>query len=284
MYEKFYGLNEKPFELLPDPTFLYMSKGHSAALTLLRYSIVSRQAFSVVTGEIGSGKTTLINQILSEMEADTTVGLMSFTHQDSHDMAEWVMMAFGLDYRGKSKAELYDCFVSFLINEYAQGRRTVLIVDEAQNMKVHGLENVRMLSNVNAKKEYLLHLILVGQPELRQLLQRPDLHQLTQRISAAYHLEHLSVGEAEKYIDYRLKVAGATSPIFSPRAIRGIALASSGIPRVINTICDLALVYGYSDNQKMINLEIIKSVLKDRKDMGLIGDPRAVSALAEKTE
>jgi type II secretory pathway predicted ATPase ExeA len=278
MYESYYGLCEKPFELLPDPAYLYMSKGHRAALTLLRYSIVSRQAFSVVTGEVGSGKTTLINQILDEMEADTTVGLMSFTHQDSGDMAEWIMMAFGLDYRNQSKAERYDNFVSFLINQYAQGRQTILIVDEAQNMDVEGLENVRMLSNVNAKKEYLLHLILVGQPELRELLKRKDLRQLTQRVSAAYHLSALSVREAQEYISYRLEVAGARSAIFSPQARQMIAEASSGIPRVINTICDLALVYGFSDQQKIIDVDIIDAVVQDRRDMGLIGDPEPMGA------
>ena len=128
------------------------------------------------------------------------------------------MMAFDLEYRGKTKAELYDDFISFLINEYAQGRRVILIIDEAQNMQASGLENVRMLSNVNASKEYLLHLILVGQPELRDLLQRDDLRQLTQRVSAAYHLNPLSVKEVREYIDYRLQVAGATERIFSPKA------------------------------------------------------------------
>jgi general secretion pathway protein A len=281
MYESFYGLNEKPFALLPDPSFLYMSKGHRAALTLLRYSIVSHQAFSVVTGEVGSGKTTLINQILDEMEADTTVGLMSFTHQDSGDMAEWIMMAFGLDYRNQSKAELYDSFVSFLISQYAQGKQTILIIDEAQNMQVEGLENVRMLSNVNASKEYLLHLILVGQPELRELLKRQDLRQLTQRVSAAYHLNSLSVAEAQEYIHYRLEVAGATTEIFSAEARHLIAEACSGIPRVINTICDLALVYGFSDQQKVIGVDIVNAVLQDRREMGLIGDPRSIGTFVD---
>lgn len=278
MYETFYGLKEKPFELLPDPAFLYMSKGHRAALTLLRYSIVSRQAFSVVTGEVGSGKTTLINRILGEIEADTTVGLMNFTDQNSSDMAEWIMLAFGLDYRNQSKTELYDNFVKFLINEYAQGRQTILIIDEAQNIQVQGLENVRMLSNVNARKEYLLHLILVGQPELRDLLKRPDMRQLMQRVSAAYHLGSLSIEESLEYIRYRLEVAGASSEIFSPNARQLIALASRGIPRVINTISDLALVYGFSDQQKLITSGVVKTVLKDRADMGLIGDIQATGA------
>ena len=278
MYETFYGLKEKPFELLPDPAYLYLSQGHRAALTLLRYSIASRQAFSVVTGEVGSGKTTLINRVLGELKADTTIGLMSYTHQQSSDMAEWVMMAFGLDYRNKTKAELYDDLVSFLINQYAQDRQTILIVDEAQHMQVDGLEDIRMLSNVNAKKEYLLHLILVGQPELRDLLQCNSLRQLTQRVSAAYHLGALSDDESQEYIGYRLKVSGAQAEIFSPEAKRLVAEASSGIPRVINTICDFALVYGYSEQKKVIDAEIVKAVLLDRREMGLLGDPPVTDA------
>jgi general secretion pathway protein A len=275
MYQTFYGLKEKPFELLPDPSFLYMSKGHRAALTLLRYSIMSRQAFSVVTGEVGSGKTTLVNRIVGEIEADTTVGLMSFTHQDPGDMAEWIMVAFGLDYRNKSKAELYDNFVNFLIDQYAHGKRTIIIIDEAQNMKAEGLENIRMLSNVNAQKDYLLHLILVGQPELKELLKRPDLRQLTQRVSAAYHLGSLSFSEAQEYIRYRLDIAGAKTEIFSPKSRAMIAKASSGIPRIINTISDLALVYGYAEKKQLIDTNTIQAVLNDRMDMGLCGCTQA---------
>ena len=276
MYESFYNLTEKPFALLPDPSFLYLSKSHRAALTLLRYSIVSHQPFSVVTGEVGSGKTTLINQVLGEMGKDVTVGLISFTHQDHSELGEWVMMAFGLEYRGKSKAELYEDFINFLIGQYAQGRHTVLIIDEAQNMEASGLENVRMLSNVNASKEYLLHLILAGQPELRELLKRKELRQLTQRVSAAYHLTELTPKEAREYIDYRLRVAGAVQSIFSPAAKRLIAEASGGVPRVINSICDLALVYGYSAGRALIDVKIVKSVLKDRAEMGLPGDVSSI--------
>jgi len=233
---------------------------------------MSRQAFSVVTGEVGSGKTTLINQILGEMEEDTNVGLISFTHQDSSELGEWVMMAFGLEYRGKSKAELYDDFINYLIREYAQGRRTILIIDEAQNMQASGLENVRMLSNVNASKEYLLHLVLVGQPELRDLLQQQGLRQLTQRVSAAFHLNPLTAGEACEYIDFRLRVAGATDNIFSSKAKLMVAEASGGLPRVINTICDLALVYGYSARRKVVDIRLIRNVLADRREMGLSAD------------
>ena len=167
MYEEFYGLREKPFSILPDPSYLYMSKVHNRALMLLRYSLISGQGFTVLSGEIGSGKTTLINKLVDDLDEDIRVGVLSFTQVGSANIMEWVAMTFGLDYHGKSEAELYDIFLQFLISEYGAGRKVVLIVDEAQNMGMAGLEKLRMLSNVNARKDYLLHMILVGQPELR---------------------------------------------------------------------------------------------------------------------
>jgi type II secretory pathway predicted ATPase ExeA len=269
MYEQYYGLKERPFALLPDPSFLYMSKRHTTALTLLQYSIQNRQGFTVITGEVGCGKTTLINRLLDEVGPELRVGLINFTHNNFGDMAEWIMMAFGLDYKGKSKVELYDDFVKFLIREYAAAHPVVLIVDEAQNMGAKGLEEVRMLSNVNAQKEYLLHLILVGQPELGELLQKPELRQLTQRISVAYNLTPFSTKDVAAYISHRLTVAGGRPDIFTPEAVRLIAAASDGIPRLVNTLCDLALVYGYSENHPTVDVPTIRGVLRDRVRMGL---------------
>ncbi|MEO7385708.1 MAG: AAA family ATPase, partial [Gammaproteobacteria bacterium] len=208
MYEGFYGLQERPFALLPDPSFLYLSKGHSTALTLLRYSVLNRQGFTVVSGEVGGGKTTLVNRLLDEMKSGVTVGLINFTTRSFGEMGEWIMMAFGLPYKGKGQVELYDDFVQFMIREYAAGRPVVLIVDEAQNLGIRGLEEIRMLSNVNAQKDYLLHIILVGQPELRSLLQSPQLRQLTQRVSVAYHLKPLNDEEVRQYILHRVTLVG----------------------------------------------------------------------------
>ncbi|MAF84699.1 MAG: AAA family ATPase [Gammaproteobacteria bacterium] len=269
MYEQFFGLREKPFTILPDPSYLYMSKGHTKALTLLRYSIVGRQGFTVVTGEIGSGKTTLINRLLEDLDEDITVGLLNFTDPGATELNEWIGMAFGLDYAGKSRTELYEDFISFLIRQYAQGKYTVLIVDEAQNLVIKGLEKIRMLSNVNAQKEHLLHLILVGQPQLRDLLRSADLEQLVQRISVSYHLDRLSPRDSKAYVLHRLKVAGATEPLFSPQALRILVEASKGVPRIINTVCDLALVYGFSSGKRKIDARIAKAVLADREEMGL---------------
>lgn len=278
MYEAFYGLSEKPFALLPDPSFLYMSKSHQAALTLLRYSLQSRQGFTVVTGEVGCGKTTLINLMLDEIEDDVSVGLINFTQGGFGDLAEWVMMTYGLDYKNKSQVELYEGFVEYLIAEYAAGRRTVLIIDEAQNMGIHGLENVRMLSNVNAQKDYLLHLILVGQPELQSLLRLRQLRQLRQRVSVSYHLNSLSLKDSKAYITHRIKVAGGDPQIFSPKALTMLAESGDGTPRIINTLCDLALVYGYSAERDSIDVRIVRSVLRDRYQMGLPAGEQIKSA------
>ncbi|MBM4222172.1 MAG: general secretion pathway protein [Gammaproteobacteria bacterium] len=279
MYEQFYGFRERPFALVPDPSFLYLSKGHGTALTLLRYSIMNRQGFTVVSGEVGSGKTTLVNQLLDELKSGVTVGLINFTTSNFGDMAEWIMMAYGLPYKNKGKVELYEDFVQFMIREYAAGRPVVLIVDEAQNLGIRGLEEIRMLSNVNAQKEYLLHVILVGQPELRSLLQTQQLRQLTQRVSVAFHLKRLSDEEVEHYIRHRLTTAGASAELFEPEAIRLIAGASGGIPRLINTFCDLSLVYGFSEEKPTIGANEVSAVLEDRRRMGLPAGAAAGAAV-----
>jgi type II secretory pathway predicted ATPase ExeA len=275
MYDQYYGFSEAPFALLPDPSFLYMSKDHSMALTLLRYSILNKQGFTAITGEVGSGKTTLINRILEEMDDDITVGLINFTHNSFGELSEWVLMAYGLEYRDKTKVELYDEFVSFLIEEYRQGRRVVLIIDEAQNMEPRVLEELRMLTNVNAQKDYLLHLIIIGQPELKATLQKPEMRQLTQRISVFYHLGHLSLRETRAYIAHRIKVAGGNENLFSDEAIEVIWEVAHGVPRIINTLCDLSLVYGFSAGSNQIGLDIAEEVMADRSRMGLqaAGEP-----------
>ncbi|HJP05772.1 MAG: AAA family ATPase [Gammaproteobacteria bacterium] len=269
MYEQFYGLREAPFALLPDPSFLYLSKDHGMALTLLRYSILNKQGFTVITGEVGSGKTTLINRIMEELDDDITVGLINFTHNSFGELSEWVLMAYGLEYRDKTKVEIYDDFVKFLIEEYRKGQHVVLIIDEAQNMGPRTLEEVRMLSNVNAQKDYLLHLIIVGQPELRATLQQPELRQLTQRVSVFYHLGQLSLVEARAYVEHRLYCVGGDKNLFSSEAIEKIWQEAHGVPRVINTLCDLALVYGFSASKEFIDGAVADEVLVDRSRMGL---------------
>ena len=271
MYEAFYGLREKPFSILPDPSYLYMSKGHNRALVLLKYSLVSGQGFTVLSGEIGSGKTTLINKLVESIDDEMRVGVLSFTQTGTDNILEWVAMTFGLDYSGKTETELYEAFLEFLINEYAAGRKVVLVVDEAQNMGMAGLEKLRMLSNVNARKEYLLHMILVGQPELRSLVKAPQLKQLLQRIAVAFHLDAMTAQETKQYIIYRLQHAGGEPSIFSDQALRLLVAASRGVPRVVNALCDLALVYGFSAERNPVDVRIARNVLEDRGKMGLEG-------------
>lgn len=272
MYEAFYGLREKPFSILPDPSYLYMSKSHSRALTLLRYSLISGQGFTVLSGEIGSGKTTLVNKLVDGIEDEVQMGVLSFTQAGSTNILEWVAMAFGLDYSGKTETEIYEAFLEFLISEYAAGRKVVLVVDEAQNMGIAGLEKLRMLSNVNASKEYLLHMILVGQPELRSLIKAPQLKQLLQRIAVAFHLDAMNDQETRQYIKHRLELAGSDPSVFSAQALRLLIAASDGVPRVVNSLCDLALVYGFSAERKPVDVRIARSVLEDRWKMGLGSD------------
>jgi len=269
MYEEFYGLREKPFSILPDPSYLYMSKVHNRALVLLKYSMVSGQGFTVLSGEIGSGKTTLVNKLIEEADEDVRIGVLSFTQTDTDTIMEWVCLTFGLDYKGKTEAEQYETFLNFLIQDYGDGRKVVLVVDEAQNLGLKGLEKLRMLSNVNARKNYLLHMILVGQPELRGLIKAPQLKQLLQRIAVAYHLEPMTESETRRYIEYRLEHAGGDRSIFSDQALRLLSAASEGVPRVINSVCDLALVYGYSAGRNPVDARIARSVLADRGKMGL---------------
>ncbi len=269
MYESFYKFKEKPFSLLPDPAFLYLGKQHSNAFATLEYGIMEQLGITVITGEIGSGKTSLVRHLLNKLETNFTVGLIANTHQTLGDVLPWVALAFGLPYQNKTKVELYDNFVKFLIKEYARGKRTVLIVDEAQNMDLDTLEELRMLSNINSDKDQVLQLILLGQPELREMLRQPKLEQFAQRIAANFHLEALSAEETYHYIQHRLKVAGGNTALFETAACEMIYEHTRGIPRLINMLCDMALVYGFSEKQRSINARIIAEVISDKTSGGL---------------
>ena len=270
MYESFYGLKEKPFTLLPDPDYLYLSPKHQRALTLLEYGLMNHAGFSVICGDAGAGKTTLIRRLLAEMEDDTKVGLITNTHQSFGSLLNWVLMAFGLDAEEKTQTQMHQMFVEFLIEQYASNKRTILIVDEAQNMDVNTLEELRMLSNINADKDQVLQVILVGQLALRDTLRKPEMMQFAQRIAVDYYLESLSETETELYILHRLKVAGANRVIFTPEACRAIYQFSSGTPRLINLLCDTALVYGFAEQAKQIDAKLVTEVVSEQHHNSII--------------
>ncbi|RYH51317.1 MAG: general secretion pathway protein [Alcaligenaceae bacterium] len=272
MYESFYGLKEKPFSIQPDPDYLFMSQRHTLAYSMLEYGLLNRAGFTVICGDIGCGKTTLIRHLLNALGDDLVVGLITNSHQGMGDMLEWVMLAYGLPFEGKSQAALYDAFQRFLIAEYGKGRRAVLIVDEAQNLSVSALESLRMLSNINADKDQLLQMILVGQPQLRDLLKRPELVQVAQRVAVDFFIPPLKPEEVADYIELRLRVAGREGQLFSPAAMNRVAQLTHGIPRKINTLCDLALVYAYTHEAKLVDVEIIDEVQRDRHEFGILGD------------
>lgn len=272
MYEAFYGLKEKPFSIQPDPDFLYMGKRHALAYTMLEYALHNRAGFTVICGDIGCGKTTLIRRLLNELGEGVSVGLVTNTHPDLADLTEWIMLAFGQPYDGLSPVARYDAFQRFLISEYGKGRRVVLIVDEAQNLSAPAMESLRMLSNINADKDQLLQVILVGQPQLRDLLKRPELQQFAQRVAADFFIPPLNTVEVGDYIDHRLKVAGRERQLFTPLATAKIARAARGIPRSINILCDMALVYGYAAEARLIDVHVIDDVIRDRSQYGVLGD------------
>jgi general secretion pathway protein A len=269
MYEKFYGLREKPFSLLPDPTFLYPSEKHSMALVMLEYGLSNQTSFSVITGGIGTGKTTLIRQLLSQIGRDVSVGLISNTHRSFGELLQWVLLAFNLEYAGKDKVGMYQLLVDFLIGEYARNRRTVLIIDEAQNMAPETLEELRMLSNVNADKDQMLQIILVGQVGLRETLRRPDLEQFAQRIAVDYNLEPLNLDETRNYIRHRLEVAGGDPDLFDTAACEAIYRHSGGTPRLINLLCDTTLVFGYAEQAAQIHAPLVDDVVHEKLKGGL---------------
>ncbi|WP_295405066.1 AAA family ATPase [uncultured Thiocystis sp.] len=262
MYESFFNLREKPFSLLPDPSFLFMSDQHQQALTLLEYGLLNQAGFMILTGEIGSGKTTLMRYLLTKLDTSYTVGLISNTHQSLGDLMDWVCMALDIQMGNATKLEKYRAFVDFIIDKYAKGQRVLLIVDEAQNLGIETLEELRLLSNINSDKDLVLQLMLLGQPQLRDLLHHPDLEQFAQRVASSYHLGRIGLKETENYIRHRIIIAGGTHEIFSQDACEAIHHYSKGIPRVINLICDTALVYAYGAGERFITSESIDELIR----------------------
>lgn len=271
MYEKHFGLKDKPFNLAPDPDYLYLSPKHRMGLSLMEYGLMETAAgLSVITGHVGAGKTTLIRKLLRRIDHNKlTIGMINNTTTFQDDLILWVANAFNLPHEGRDAVTVFRDFQQFLIREYAQGRRSVLIVDEAQNLGEKALEQLRMLTNINADRDQLLQIVLVGQPELYDILQRPDMAQIAQRVSVEHHLEPLDYAETREYIRHRLEVAGTGQSLFQDDAVKLFYLLSGGVPRLINTLCDYALVHAYALDKPQVDREIALSVLKGRKIGGI---------------
>jgi general secretion pathway protein A len=269
MYEAFYGLREKPFSLLPDPGLIYWGQNHRLAFAMLEFGVMNSAGFTVITGEIGSGKTTLIRYLLSRLDPKIAVGLISNTPRGTDGLLAWVMMSLNKPFEG-SYLTLFKSFQQFLYEEHNKGRRVILIVDEAQNLGIETLEELRMLSNINADKNQFLQIILVGQPQLKDMLRTPQLVQFAQRVASDFHLRALNAEEVTRYIDYRLTAVGSPSRLFSDQACNKIAEASCGIPRTINVLCDTALVYGFATNAETITVDLVNSVIENKDRFGVL--------------
>ncbi len=270
MYKSYYGFKEKPFNMTPDPDYLFMSRGHSDTYTHLEYAIVENKGFVVITGEIGSGKTTLINFLLRRIKTNVRVGVLNQTMAQPKQFMKMICQEFGLDADGIDKAEMLNRIKGFLVQQFNSKSRVALIVDEAQNLPDKTIEEIRMLSNLESEKYHLIQIILVGQSELKDKLQQRKLEQFVQRITVYCHLNGLDKDEVDTYIRHRLSVGGTNNlDIFDQRATESIHKYSKGIPRLINIICDAALVYGYADELKVIGEDVIGEVVKDRDTGGV---------------
>ncbi len=270
MYESFYGLRERPFSILPDPGFLYFSRRHKVAIGLLEYGLQQSVGFSVVTGPIGTGKTTLIRYLLARTGGNLGVGLIADMHAGVTDPLPRVLLAFGLDTRVASEVGQLQSFSRFVAEQAVQARRTVLIIDEAQNLGIEALEKLRLLSNLNADSP-MLQIILTGQPGLKEKLCRPELEQLAQRVIVDYQLEPLDRDDTRHYIAHRIRIAGGSSEsLFDEQACNAVHQHSRGVPRLINVLCETALVYGYADQKSGIDAQTVHDVVADRRHGGIL--------------
>lgn len=283
MYESFYGLSGKPFQLNPDPSFYFGSKGHRRAMAYLEYGLHQSEGFIVITGEIGAGKTTLVRSLLQKLDSKKVVAAqLVSTHLDAEDTLRLVAAAFGLPNKQLKKADLLLSIEMFLLSLTAAGKRALLIVDEAQNLTPRAVEELRMLSNFQLGEHALLQSFLVGQPEFRETMQSPHMQQLRQRVIASYHLGPMDAPETQAYIEHRLKHVGwRGTPAFQPAAHEAIFAATDGVPRRINTLCDRLLLAGFLAGQTSFTVDDVAGVVNEiRDEAGAQGMPQPGTASA----
>lgn len=263
-YTDHFKLKDQPFRLTPDPDYVYWSKQHARAKAYMESTIWLSDGFVVITGDIGSGKTTLLQSFLSELEDDVIYAVVSQTQLTSTQFLQAVLTEFGFKPFDARKVELLDMLNMFLIEQYSNGKKVVLIVDEAQNLSKKVLEEVRMMSGIETHKEKVLRIILAGQPELRETLDAPTLKQLAQRVRLRFHLGPLNVDELNAYVNHRLSVAGRDDgELFSSNCFDLLHRYSGGIPRLVNTLCDTALLCGFADDKQTITAEDIQAAVEE---------------------
>jgi general secretion pathway protein A len=264
MYEKFYDLKKKPFDLVPNPEFIYFSRTHKRSHIFLDYGVKERAGFILLTGEVGSGKTTLIRHLMKKSDANIKYARVFNTKVDSTQLISMINDDFGLGTKNKDKIMLIRDLNDFLIERYSKGYYSTLIIDEAQNLSADLLEEIRMLSNLETQDTKLLQIVLSGQPELRKTLLRPDLRQLRQRISISCHIKSMSLEETEQYIYHRLEVAGSKDAVaFEEGVIRIIHNFSRGIPRLINIICDLLMLSAFVEETRKVTLQMTQEIVDE---------------------
>jgi general secretion pathway protein A len=267
MYLNFYGLREVPFGPTPDPRFLFQSTRHREALAQLVYGVTERKGFLVLTGEIGTGKTTLLRTLLGRLDGDTPVAYVHNSSLPIEGLLEYVLEDWGVKSTAANQAQRLVELNEFLIDQHRKGNSPVLVIDEAQNLSVETLEAVRLLSNFETTQQKLIQILLVGQPELRDTLSRPELRQLKQRIGLRCHIGPLSAGETRAYIRHRLRIAGSSDAgLFTDAAVQRIAEYSRGVPRVINVVCDHCLLSGYADSTRRIEAGAVDAAIEYLED------------------
>lgn len=269
IYAGFFGLTCRPFSMTPNPDFLVWSRQYMQAFTVLEFGVMSRAPITLLTGDVGAGKTTLVQALLKRLPDDLRVGLVSNAQGDRREILEWVMTALGLELvAGESYVQAFRRLQEMLIAEYAAGRHVLLIVDEAQNLGREALEELRMLTNINANQDELIQLILVGQPELRTRISQPDMLQFAQRIAASFHLNRLDAEQTAEIITHRLRSAEGTGEEITPEAIALIHETTGGVPRLINQLCDLAMLYAWSERSPQVGIEHVRQILSDGVFLG----------------
>lgn len=265
MYCRHYGFKEKPFNVTSDPAFFYLSRRHKEAIACMTYGIQQRKGIITVTGEIGTGKTTMCRTLLHQLDKSIKTAVVLNPYFSEVQLLEFIVQDFGIKFKKRTRLSLINELNAFLINESSSGNNAAIIIDEAQNLTVRQLEQVRLLSNLETDKEKLLQIILIGQPELREKLELHQLRQIKQRVMVDYHIEPLDNDEVKDYILHRLNIAcsAAQKPEFTESALREICRFSGGVPRLINLICDRALLLGFIKEKDCISEAIIRDCIKD---------------------